>query len=420
MTKRSLLLFLTALFACASAFAATPKAQNKTAKCDASPYAVILETYYTGHPYRDVNLRRPQTHWNVFTQRIQLGHLQHYSVRDHIGKGKFSKVYKGTYFPKNEPVAVKILVHNKEEKILKEIQILQELKDAPNHLPMRDILREKHQDTVKIGLVFDLFETQNYRESFFSMTPYQVKYLIYETIRSLDYAHSRGIAHRDVKPLNVLMDPPNLQVRVIDWGHSDYYLPGQRYSVRIASLHYKGPELLLNYTMHDYSLDMWSTGTMLAEMSFRKIHFFQAVPEPDLNDPRYTAPENKVRSFRAHLDAIAKVYGTLKLKQYADKFKDWMLLDILNYVGDYKGSGLEAFINDENRHMIAPDLIDLLNKMFVYDHTKRITAKQALLHPYFDEVKKNLADGTHERLRNEYQQAKAQAKASNDNNDDTL
>lgn len=52
------------------------------------------------------------------------------------------------------------------------------------------------------------------------------------------------------------------------------YFVGQEYNVRVASRYFKGPELLVDYQMYDYSLDMWSLGCMLASMIFRKEPFF--------------------------------------------------------------------------------------------------------------------------------------------------
>jgi len=59
------------------------------------------------------------------------------------------------------------------------------------------------------------------------------------------------------------------------------------------------------------------------------------------------------------------------------------------YLGRYKKKPWNSFINSENKHFCTPDAMDLLQKMLVYDHFKRIVPKDALNHPYFDPIKKN-------------------------------
>ena len=75
-----------------------------------------------------------------------------------------------------------------------------------------------------------------------------------------------GIMHRDIKPQNVLIDQVKRELKIVDWGLADYYLPNKEYNVRVASRYYKGPELLVNNKFYDYSLDIWSLGCMFAGM----------------------------------------------------------------------------------------------------------------------------------------------------------
>jgi casein kinase II subunit alpha len=89
---------------------------------------------------------------------------------------------------------------------------------------------------------------------------------MYKIMEGLNYCHSMGIMHRDIKPQNVLIDQKRRTLKIVDWGLADYYLLNKEYNVRVASRYYKGPELLVNNKFYDYSLDVWSLGCMFAGM----------------------------------------------------------------------------------------------------------------------------------------------------------
>lgn len=54
-------------------------------------------------------------------------------------------------------------------------------------------------------------------------------------LQALDYCHSQGIMHRDVKPHNIMIDHAQRKLCLIDWGLAEFYHPGQEYNVRVAS-----------------------------------------------------------------------------------------------------------------------------------------------------------------------------------------
>ena len=98
------------------------------------------------------------------------------------------------------------------------------------------------------------------------LSDFEIRYYIYELLLALDFSHSQGIMHRDVKPHNIMIDYEKKELRLIDWGLAEFYFPKQEYNVRVATRYFKSPELLVGYKYYDYSLDMWSLGCMFASM----------------------------------------------------------------------------------------------------------------------------------------------------------
>jgi len=110
---------------------------------------------------------------------------------------------------------------------------------------------------------------------------FSVRVYIYKILEALEFSHSHGIMHRDVKPLNIVIDHDRKELRLIDWGLADFYIPEKEYNVRVASRYYKGPELLVDDKLYHYSLDIWSLGCTMAGMIFKIDTFFKGADNFD-------------------------------------------------------------------------------------------------------------------------------------------
>lgn len=157
--------------------------------------------------------------------------------------------------------------------------------------------------------------------------------------------------------------------------------------MRVASRYFKGPELLVDFQEYDYSLDMWSLGAMFASMIFRKEPFFHGNSNAD------------------QLVKIAKVLGTDALFEYLDKYDIELDAQYDDILGRFPKKNWAAFINAENQRFVSNDAIDFLDKLLRYDHAvcltpspflncyilipfqERLTAMEAMAHPYFNPVR---------------------------------
>lgn len=197
---------------------------------------------------------------------------EQYEVKRTLGRGKYSDVFEGVDAKTNRPVVIKILKPVRKVKISREIRILQLLKGGPHIVAMVDKCLDPATSTP--ALVFEYVSSTNLKQIMSSLTLDEIKTYMYQVFLALDFCHSRGIMHRDIKPMNIIVDTAAKQLKVIDWGLSEFYHPDKELNTRVSSRPYKSPELLLGYQNYDFSMDIWSAGCMLAAMIFKKEHFF--------------------------------------------------------------------------------------------------------------------------------------------------
>lgn len=194
-----------------------------------------------------------------------------------------------------------MLIKAKLKRVKRELKILQNLQGGPNIVKLVDFIADSGSKTPAI--VYEYLEKVEWRERYKQLAAEEIKIIIYKVLQALEYAHSMGIMHRDIKQQNIIYHPNPIRLNVIDWGLAEFYFPGQEYSVRVASRFFKGPELLLNNSRYDYSLDIWSLGCIFAAMMFRKEPFFYGKDNFD------------------QLVKIVQVMGYEDMIEYVKKFK---------------------------------------------------------------------------------------------------
>uniref|UniRef100_A0AAR2L9M6 mitogen-activated protein kinase n=1 Tax=Pygocentrus nattereri TaxID=42514 RepID=A0AAR2L9M6_PYGNA len=177
------------------------------------------------------------------------------------------------------------------------------------------------------------------------LTDDHVQFLIYQILRGLKYIHSADIIHRDLKPSNLAVNE-DCELKILDFGlarHTDDEMTGY-----VATRWYRAPEIMLNWMHYNMTVDIWSVGCIMAELLTGRTLF----PGTDHID---------------QLKLIMLLVGTpgpeLLMKVSSDS--------------------VSVMFGRCFPFVLIQTPVDLLEKMLVLDTDKRITAAEALAHPYF-------------------------------------
>jgi len=321
--------------------------------------------------YADACALRPPEYSDYEALSVNWGDQDNYEVVRKVGRGKYSEVFEGIRIlpdGKEDRCIIKILKPVKKKKIQREIKILQNVRGGPNIIDLIDVVKDPRSKTP--SLIFEFVSNTDFKVLYPTLADYDIRYYMLELLKALEFCHSRGIIHRDVKPHNVMIDHSKRTLRLIDWGLAEFYHPGMDYNVRVASRYFKGPELLVDFQQYDYSLDLWSLGCMFAAMIFRKEPFFYGHDNYD------------------QLVQIVRVLGTDAFQDYLNKYDIELDPQLEALIGNHSRKPWDKFINLSNQHLVSPEAIDFLDKLLRFDHQERLTCQEAMAHPYFDPVRK--------------------------------
>ncbi|XP_050209988.1 probable serine/threonine-protein kinase At1g09600 isoform X2 [Mercurialis annua] len=193
-------------------------------------------------------------------------------LRSWVGQGTYSSVYNARDLETNKIVALKkVRFANMDPEsvrfMAREIIILRRL-DHPNVMKLEGIITSKMS-----GSLYLIFEYMEHDLAGLLATPgikfteAQIKCYMKQLLHGLEYCHSRGVLHRDIKGSNLLIDH-NGVLKIGDFGLATFYNHPQKQPLtsRVVTLWYRPPELLLGATNYGVSVDLWSTGCILAEL----------------------------------------------------------------------------------------------------------------------------------------------------------
>ncbi|KAG1445044.1 hypothetical protein G6F56_010055 [Rhizopus delemar] len=222
--------------------------------------------------------------------------------------------------------------------------------------------------------VFDFLKANQFKP----LAHYQIQLLSKQLLTSVAFLHDLKLVHTDLKPENILLvggDKHSFQaaeIRLIDFGSATF--ERDYHSAIVSTRHYRAPEIIMGLGW-SYPCDLWSIGCILIE-------FFTG-------DALFQTHDNI-----EHLAMLQSVLGpmpTHMITHASAEAKRWFTMNKLNYpLPKTSKQSKRSVSNLKPLDQIIPpinpfniQLNDLIKKIMVYEPSARISAREALRHPFF-------------------------------------
>ncbi|KAK9460262.1 kinase-like domain-containing protein [Lipomyces oligophaga] len=337
--------------------------------------------------------------------------LDRYEIIGYIAAGTYGRVYKArSKYGEPREFAIKKFKADKEGEVVhytgisqsacREITLCREL----SHLNITTLVEIILEDKC-IYMVFEFAEHDLLQLVHFHSHPdrrpipeSEVKSILWQLLNGVSYLHQNWVLHRDLKPANIMVTADGT-VKIGDLGLARlFYKPLQPLYTGdkvVVTIWYRAPELLLGSHHYTPAVDMWAVGCIFAELlALRPI--FKG--EEAKMDSKKTVPFQ-----RNQMQKIIEILGTptkdnwpalpqhpeyhalSSFKMYPNVLESWY--NTVTGVGSSDSSrSLKATATGSARGL------NLLQRLLEYNPLKRLTAEQALQHPYFSTMPKPTAN----------------------------
>ncbi|KAJ1966847.1 cyclin-dependent protein kinase [Dimargaris xerosporica] len=314
-----------------------------------------------------------------------------YEILGFISSGTYGRVYKARSRNSDdkEEYAIKQFKSEKEgatimttgisQSACREISLCRELQheNIVNLLEVR--LEDKALNMIMGYTEYDLLQiTHHHMQHLRAPIPeFIVKSFLWQLLNGMVYLHANWVLHRDLKPANILITAEGV-IKVGDLGLARIFRrplqPLYNGDKVVVTVWYRAPELLLGARHYTKAIDVWAIGCIFAEMMALRPIF---KGEEAKMDPKKTIPFQQNQ-----LTKIFEIMGTPTQERWPK----------ITYLPDYPHlSQFRTYPNNLRQWFykycskFSDTAFQLLSAMLEYDPERRITAEEALNHPYFQD-----------------------------------
>ncbi|KAL4660858.1 mitogen-activated protein kinase 4 [Arapaima gigas] len=188
------------------------------------------------------------------------------------------------------------------------------------------------------------------------------KLLFYQLLRGLKYIHSANVLHRDLKPANIFLNVDQLLLKIGDFGLArivDPHYSHEGYlSEGLVTKWYRSPRLLLSPNNYTKAIDMWAAGCILSEMLTGRMLFAGA----------------------HELEQMQLILDTVPVLREEDR------QELLQVMPSFVSQGWKVRRSlQELLPEVDAEAIDFLQQILTFNPIDRLTAEEALAHPFLSQ-----------------------------------
>jgi len=285
--------------------------------------------------------------------------MQRFKRLEKVGEGTYGVVYKARDVKTGDTLALKKIRLDAEDEgipstAIREISLLKQLQH-PNVVRLFDVILADQ----KLTLVFEYldWDLKKYLDTHGScgLDPTTTKSFLWQLLQGISYCHESRVLHRDLKPQNLLINHDG-ELKLADFGLARCFgIPVRSFTHEVVTLWYRSPEVLLGSRHYSTPIDLWSVGCIFAEMASGK--------------PLFPGKNTKNQLMK-----IFRVLGTPTLS-------DWPgMAELPEFQPNYPSFEAQSLGKSVSLNHVG---LDLLKAFFKYNPSKRISAENAVKHPYF-------------------------------------
>jgi len=284
-----------------------------------------------------------------------------------MGKGAFGSVYLVKELRSGKQFVMKETYQN--PKFANREAELCEIVQHPNIVKFHYIWCEQRGPDNYLHLVMDVYpmNLQTFLDKFIRdskcIPEYRIRKYILQMLKGLQHLHLKGIAHRDLKPDNILVRPDTDKIAICDLGSAKFVGDGSYNKSYICSRLYRAPELILGCQDYSTKIDIWSVGCILGELYLLR--------------PLFPGKDNTQQ-----LEYIQRLLGVLSREE-----KQQLKIGGRGFFVKVKFQTYESALHVHTQTPLSKLAVGLIKQMLQYDPTLRPSCDSCMKSKFFYSAK---------------------------------